>query len=79
VLSTSAANRGCSDPDDARRALENGSFRDDVRADEEEAARLGISGAPFCVLGGKYGVSGAQPVQTFAQAPRQAWDSPSGT
>jgi predicted DsbA family dithiol-disulfide isomerase len=67
------------DPDGARRALENGSFGDDVRADEEEAGRLGINGVPFCVLGGKYGVSGAQPGQTFAQALRQAWDSLSGT
>ena len=63
------------DPDAARHALENGSFSDEVRADEEEAGRLGISGVPFCVLGGKYGVSGAQPTETFAQALRQAWDS----
>jgi predicted DsbA family dithiol-disulfide isomerase len=67
------------DPDGARQALENGSFSDDVRADEEEARQLGISGVPFCVLGGKYGVSGAQPGQTFAQALRQAWDSLSGS
>jgi predicted DsbA family dithiol-disulfide isomerase len=67
------------DPDGARQALDSGSFGDEVRADEEEAGRLGISGVPFCVLGGKYGVSGAQPGQTFAQALRQAWDSLSGT
>ena len=67
------------DPDGARQALENGSFSGDVRADEEEAGQLGISGVPFCVLGGKYGVSGAQPGQTFAQALRQAWDSLSAT
>jgi predicted DsbA family dithiol-disulfide isomerase len=66
------------DPVGARQALENGSFSGEVRADEEEAARLGISGVPFCVLGGKYGVSGAQPGETFAQALRQAWDSLSG-
>ncbi len=67
------------EPDGARQALQNGSFSGDVRADEEEARQLGISGVPFCVLGGKYGVSGAQPGQTFAQALRQAWDSLSGT
>jgi predicted DsbA family dithiol-disulfide isomerase len=66
------------DPDGARQALENGSYGDDVRADEDEARRLGISGVPFCVLGGKYGVSGAQPAETFTQALRQAWDSQSG-
>lgn len=43
-----------------------------------EAGRLGISGVPFCVLGGKYGVSGAQPTETFTEALRQAWDSRSG-
>jgi predicted DsbA family dithiol-disulfide isomerase len=29
------------------------------------------------VLDGKYGVSGAQPTEAFAQALRQAWDSQS--
>lgn len=43
-----------------------------------EAGRLGISGVPFCVLGEKYGVSGAQPTETFTEALRQAWDSRSG-
>ena len=66
------------DPDGARRALGNGSCGGDARADEDEARRLGISGVPFCVLGGKYGVSGAQPTETFTQALRQAWDSRSG-
>jgi predicted DsbA family dithiol-disulfide isomerase len=66
------------DPDGARLALENGSYADDVRADEDQARRLGITGVPFCVLDGKYGVSGAQPTETFAQALRQAWDSQSG-
>ena len=49
-----------------------------MRADEDQARRLGITGVPFCVLDGKYGVSGAQPAETFAQALRQAWESPSG-
>src|SRR5262252_1088418 len=31
-------------------------------------------GAPFCVAGGKYDVSGAQPPETFTPALRQAWD-----
>lgn len=31
-----------------------------VRADEAEARELGITGVPFFVIGGKYGVSGAQ-------------------
>ena len=40
----------------------------EVRADEKEAYRLGIHGVPFFVLGGRYGVSGAQPVDVLHQA-----------
>ncbi|MGW4246384.1 DsbA family oxidoreductase [Nocardia sp. NPDC004722] len=49
-------------------------YADAVRADEAEAARLGARGVPFFVLDRKYGVSGAQPPEVFAQALRQAWD-----
>lgn len=48
-------------------------YADGVRADEREAARLGASGVPFFVLDRKYGVSGAQPAEVFAQALTQAW------
>ena len=66
------------EPDAARQALQDGSYGDEVRADEEEARRLGIGGVPFCVLAGKYGVSGAQPTEAFAKALGQAWESQSG-
>ncbi|QEU95214.1 DsbA family oxidoreductase [Streptomyces kanamyceticus] len=45
----------------------------DVRADEREAAELGANGVPFFVLDRKFGVSGAQPADVFAQALQQAW------
>ncbi|MDO0932093.1 DsbA family oxidoreductase [Streptomyces sp. DG2A-72] len=48
-------------------------YADDVRADEREAAELGANGVPFFVLDRKYGVSGAQPPEAFAQALTQAW------
>lgn len=48
-------------------------YADDVRADEQEAARLGATGVPFFVLDRAYGVSGAQPAEVFAQALTQAW------
>ncbi|MFE3796635.1 DsbA family oxidoreductase [Nocardia tengchongensis] len=48
-------------------------YADAVRADEAEAARLGARGVPFFVLDRKYGVSGAQPAEVFAQALEQAW------
>jgi predicted DsbA family dithiol-disulfide isomerase len=45
----------------------------EVRADEREAAELGITGVPFFVLGRRYAVSGAQPAELLLQALRQAW------
>ena len=59
--------------DDVRAALEGDTFASAVRGDEERAQMLGITGVPFFVLDGKYGVSGAQPTQTFLKALNQAW------
>ncbi|MBL1086409.1 DsbA family oxidoreductase [Streptomyces actinomycinicus] len=48
-------------------------YAEEVRGDEREAARLGATGVPFFVLDRKFGVSGAQPAEVFAQALAQAW------
>jgi len=40
----------------------------EVRADEALASELGITGVPFFVLGGRLGVSGAQPADVLAGA-----------
>jgi predicted DsbA family dithiol-disulfide isomerase len=61
------------DPAQARQVLAGDRYADDVRADEDEARALGITGVPFAVLDRKYGVSGAQPAQMFAAALAQAW------
>ncbi|NUR41931.1 MAG: DsbA family oxidoreductase [Streptomyces sp.] len=62
------------DADDVRKVLADPTaYADDVRADEREAAELGANGVPFFVLDRKYGVSGAQPAEVFAQALSQAW------
>jgi predicted DsbA family dithiol-disulfide isomerase len=66
------------DPGQARQALSDGSYGDAVRADEDQASKLGIGGVPFCVLDGRYAVSGAQPEETFALALRKAWESRDG-
>jgi predicted DsbA family dithiol-disulfide isomerase len=42
-----------------------------VTASQAEAQRLGVSGVPFFVLNGQYGLSGAQPVEVFVQALEQ--------
>lgn len=52
--------------------LEGDSYADAVRADEARAMELGISGVPFFLFDGKFGVSGAQPVEVFTEALQQA-------
>ncbi|MGZ6801125.1 MAG: DsbA family oxidoreductase, partial [Mycobacteriaceae bacterium] len=44
-----------------------------VRADEVQARAYGISGVPFFVIDGKYGISGAQPADVVLQTLEQAW------
>ncbi|GAB2892839.1 protein disulfide isomerase FrnE [Streptomyces mayteni] len=59
--------------DEIRRTLAGDGYAAEVEADFQQARRFGITGVPFFVLGGAYGVSGAQPVETFAGALRQAY------
>ncbi|MCR2800944.1 DsbA family oxidoreductase [Microbacterium sp. zg-Y818] len=61
------------DAEAARAALESGQYLADVRADQAQAQAYGITGVPFFVIDGKYGVSGAQPADAFAQIARQVW------
>ena len=42
-------------------------------ADQAQATAYGITGVPFFVIDGKYGVSGAQPAEAFSQIVRQVW------
>jgi predicted DsbA family dithiol-disulfide isomerase len=46
--------------------------RDVIRAGEEEARRLGVSGVPFFVVNRRVALSGAQPPELFRQAFEQA-------
>ncbi|WP_051939633.1 DsbA family oxidoreductase [Phaeacidiphilus oryzae] len=62
------------DADGVRAVLADpAAYAEAVRADEREAAQLGATGVPFFVLDRRFGVSGAQPVEVFAQALDQAW------
>ena len=56
------------DPDEVVSALQAGRYAADVQADIDQAREFGISGVPFYVLDGRYGISGAQPAGTFAAA-----------
>jgi predicted DsbA family dithiol-disulfide isomerase len=73
-LTALAADAGL-DPGEARRALDDGSYADAVRADEDQARETGISGVPFYVIDGKYGLAGAQPADLLTGALREAWDA----
>ncbi|MET0828127.1 MAG: DsbA family oxidoreductase [Microbacterium sp.] len=61
------------DPYAAREALQSGRYLSAVRADQAQASAYGITGVPFFVIDGKYGVSGAQPAEAFSQIVRQVW------
>ncbi len=48
-------------------------FEAAVHADIEQAQAYGATGVPFFVIDEKYGVSGAQPTETFTQVLDRAW------
>ena len=56
------------DREDALRSLERDEYLPAVRADQQQAIAYGIRGVPFYVIGEQYGLSGAQPPETFAAA-----------
>ena len=62
------------DPEEVRAMLASDAHVTEVREDEDEARKLGISGVPFFVMGGKYAVSGAQPIEVLLRALERAWD-----
>ena len=57
---------------DVVRALTDHDYLADVKADVAQANAFGIQGVPFFVIDGRYGISGAQDPETFAEALRQA-------
>ncbi|QYH35968.1 DsbA family protein [Salinibacterium sp. M195] len=54
------------DRDEVVGVLESSEYLPAVKADMEVAMQYGIQGVPFFVIDGKYGVSGAQESETFA-------------
>jgi predicted DsbA family dithiol-disulfide isomerase len=57
--------------------VDGDAYADAVRADEQQAARYGITGVPFFVADGKYAVSGAQPPEVLLQLLQRAYDDAS--
>jgi len=72
VLRRTAEKAGLS-PDRVDRVLAGGEFADAVEHDIREATSLGATGVPFFVIDRKYGISGAQPAETFVQVLERAW------
>jgi predicted DsbA family dithiol-disulfide isomerase len=67
------------DPDRVRAVLGGDEYADAVRADIELARAFGANGVPFFVIDRKYGISGAQPAETFLHALRTAHAEDSDT
>lgn len=63
------------DAADARAVLAGDAYARDVRADEAQAARYGITAVPFFVIDRTYGVAGAQPAAVLLQAIEEAWSA----
>lgn len=61
------------DQADIEALLSDHTFTEEVRADEQIAQQIGISGVPFFIINQKLAVSGAQPPATFLGALEQAW------
>jgi predicted DsbA family dithiol-disulfide isomerase len=62
------------DPAEVKDVLATDRYADAVRADEQQAAALGISGVPFFVIAGRLGVSGAQPADVMVGALTRGWE-----
>jgi predicted DsbA family dithiol-disulfide isomerase len=62
---------------EAQAVVDGDDYADAVRADEQQAARYGITGVPFFVADGKYAVSGAQSPEVLLQLLQRAHDDAS--
>lgn len=71
VLARIAQGHGFTD-EEARGLVEDEAEALVTREAARQTAQTGVSGVPFFVLGGRYGISGAQPVGTFVEAIRKA-------
>lgn len=74
VLEAAAAAVGLPEEEVAA-VLDSDRYDAEVSADIQQARAYGANGVPFFVIDERYGISGAQPVEMFAGALRQAWDA----
>jgi len=62
------------DPSEVSVVLSSEQFTAEVRADEQQARELGITGVPTFVVNGTRGVSGAQAPERLLQLLERGWD-----
>lgn len=56
------------------KTLQSDDFKDEVEQDISMAQQIGVQGVPFFLIQGKYGLSGAQPVEVFVDVIQQVID-----
>lgn len=59
---------------EVKTALTDATYNLKLQADLKQASEYGITGVPFFVVDGKYGISGAQPVDVFKQTLKGAYE-----
>lgn len=66
--------------DEVAAMLASDDMSDEVRADQQEAASIGVRSVPFFLINRKYSLTGAQPTDVFVQAIQQVYsqDGPYG-
>ncbi|MGB7785090.1 MAG: DsbA family oxidoreductase [Salinimicrobium sp.] len=60
--------------EEAEQALNSEEYAYAVKQDEMQAQQIGVRGVPFFVFENKYGVSGAQPSETFLEVLEKVWN-----
>jgi predicted DsbA family dithiol-disulfide isomerase len=55
-------------PHEMDAVLSSETFKQDVNDSQLEAERIGVRGVPFYIFGGRYALSGAQPIDAFVRA-----------
>lgn len=62
------------DEQEVQNVLNSDMYSKEVQEDIATAAKIGVNGVPFFVVNNKYGISGAQPTETFTKTLSKAWE-----
>lgn len=61
------------DPAEVDEVLDGHRYAAEVREDEEAAREIGVSGVPFFVIDGRFGLPGAQPAEALLRSLEHTW------